>query len=239
MLKKWKNKQKNKTTRKSQKKRLAIKTTLCLIYFIVIIILFVSSYQLFEQKKEIIPWDKTKTTEEYTYMEISKMSERFAYFPETKTQIHFVIEKEKTGKWHTYLIAIKTKDYQKYKQIIDYSYERTNKIPTPIKVYGYPVMINQQLKSLAIKNIANFVPKENEIVITQENFESYLTNCYLDTTKTRKDKFSSILCITLFLLFIMVALFLFTIFDRDKIVDNLDNQLEKVEKKTKKIKKKR
>ena len=56
-------------------------------------------------------------------------------------------------------------------------------------------MIDDELKQLAIKNIKNFVPAENEVVITKDNFNTYLTNSYLDTTIPQRDEFSFILCI--------------------------------------------
>ena len=153
------------------------------------------------------------------------MSEKFAYYEEEKLGIHFVIEKEETGVWHTYLVGINEEDYDKYKDIIDYTYERTTKEPEPIKVYGYPEIIKDDLKQLAIKNIENFVPAENEVTITEENFETYLTNSYLDTTKEKTDYFSVNLFITLILLFIMIGLFIFTLFDKDKFIYSISEEL--------------
>lgn len=218
-----------------KEKRLAIKMFVCLVYLVIITILFVCSYRLFQEKKDIVPWSEVENVEDYTYIEIYKMSEKFAYFKENNVGIHFVIEKEDTGQWHTYLIAIDEDDYPKYKDIIDYTYERTKKIPQPIKVYGYPIIANTELKNLAIKNIPNFVPAENEVKITNENYETYLTNSYLDTTQKQKDRFSIILCISLALLFIVIALLLITIFDKDKLVDSLDEKLDEEIKKTKKM----
>ena len=221
-------------------KRLAIKMLICLLYLIVITILIVCSYQFFKEKKEIPSWSEVKNVEEYTYIEISKMSEKFAYYEEKNIGIHFVIEKEDTGRWHTYLVAINENDYNKYKAIIDYTYERTKEIPETIKVYGYPTIVDENLKNLAIKNIPNFVPAENEVTITSENYESYLTNSYLDTTIPKKEKFSVILCVTLFLLLATIILFIMTIIDKDKIVDNIDNKINDLNKKTKKfVKRKR
>lgn len=217
-----------------KEKRLAIKMLLCLVYLIIITILFVCSYKLFQEKKNVVSWSEVESVEDYTYIEIYKMSEKFAYFKENNVGIHFVIEKEDTGQWHTYLIAIDENDYHKYKDIIDYTYERTKEVPKPIKVYGYPVITKEDLKNLAIKNIPNFVPAENEVQITLDNYETYLTNSYLDTTQSQKDKFSIILCISLFLLFIVIGLLIFTIFDKDKIVDNLDDKLNEELKKIKK-----
>jgi len=212
-------------------KRLAIKMLICVLYLIAITALLVTSYKLFKEKQEIPSWSEVENVEEYTYIEISKMSEEFAYYAEKNISIHFVIEKEDTGKWHTYLVAIDKADYNKYKPIIDYTYERTKEIPQPIKVYGYPVIVDESLKNLAIKNIPNFVPAENEVTITKENYESYLTNSYLDTTIPKKEEFSITLCITLFFLIGTIILFIITIIDKDKIVDNIYNKTNELNKK--------
>ena len=163
------------------------------------------------------------------------MSEKFAYYKESNIGLHFIIEKESTGLWHTFIIAINEGDYAKYKDVIDYTYERTTKIPEPIRVYGYPVIVNEEIKTLAIKNLPNFIPAENEVKITIDNYETYLTNSYLDTTREEKDKFSFILFVSLLLLFTVIALLIVTIFDKDKIVDNIDEKLEQEIKKHKKL----
>lgn len=220
-------------------KKLTNKMFLCSIYLIVITILAVCSYRLFQEKYYAKPWGEVESVEEYSYIEVSKMSEKFAYYEEENLGIHFVIEKEDTGLWHTYLIGINEDEYNKYKDIIDYTYERTDKEPTPLKVYGYPEIIKEDLKELAIKNVANFVPAENEIKITKDNFETYLTNSYLNTTKEKTDRFSLALFISLILLFIMIALFIFTIFDKDKILYTIPEEFkEKVNNLTKKFKNK-
>ena len=207
-----------KVNKEKTEKKLTIKLILCIVYLIVITILFVCSYQLFQSKYSAKPWGEVESVDEYSYINVSRMSEKFAYYEKENIGIHFVIEKESTGVWHTYLIAIDENDYDKYKEIIDYTYERTKEEPKPLKVYGYPEIIKSDLKGLAIKNIVNFVPAENEVTITEDNFETYLTNSYLDTTKEKQDYFSIILFITLILLFIMMALFLFTVFDKNKVI---------------------
>lgn len=206
----------------SPEKRIAIKILLCSVYLVVITILSVCSYKIYKEKQNIKPWSEVSSANEYSYIEVSKMSEKFAYFSTSKKSIHFVIEQEETGAWYTYLIAIKESDYSKFKNIIDYTYERTNKKPNPIKVYGYPIVINDELKKLAIDNIVNFLPVENEVIITEDNFNDYLTNSYLDTTIKREDNFNGLLFISLLMLFIMIALFFITIFDKDKSVHDID-----------------
>lgn len=217
----------NKKKKKINEKRLAIKMLMCLVYLIIITILFVCSYKIFEEKNNIISWSEVVNIEDYTYMDIYKMSEKFAYYKNENIGIHFIIEKEETGQWHTYLIAIDEDDYNEYKAIIDYTYERTEKVPKPKRVYGYPVIASQELKELAIKNIDNFVPAENEVKISADNYETYLTNSYLDTTKSREDEFNIYLFASLMLLFIIFAMLIVTLLDRDKLVDKVDNKIEK------------
>lgn len=222
--------------KKVNTRRFTIKLLLCMVYMMIITILLVGSYKLFLQKKVIVPWKEVKSTEEYSYIEISKMSEKFAYYENENIGLHFVIEEEETGEWHTYVIAINEDTYKEYKDIIDYSYERTDKVPDKKQVFGYPTIMNSDLKEMILHNINNFLPAENEVEITIDNMDSYLTNSYLDTTKKHKEYFDILLFITLLLLFIMIALLIFTIFDRDRIVDNLDDKARKV--KTKKKSKK-
>lgn len=232
MLKKIKKKE-------TDEKRLTIKMLICITYLIVITLLIVCTYKLYQEKKFIPAWSEVENINEYTFIEVSKMSEKFAYYEEQNIGIHFVIEKEDTGMWHTYLIAIDESEYDKYKGIIDYTYERTTEVPEPIKVYGYPTIVDEDLKDMAIKNITSFVPAENEVTITKENYESYLTNSYLDTTLKKEEPFSIPLCITLISLVTVIVLFVITILDKDKIVDNIDNKISKIDQKTKRILKKR
>lgn len=220
---------------KVKENRLAIKMFLCSLYLIVITILLVCSYKLYKEKDNIKSFQEVQSTEDYTYIDVYKMSEKFAYFKDTNVGIHFVIEKENTGRWHTYIIAINEDEISEFKSIIDYTYGKTERIPDPIRIYGYPKITKDKVKELAIKNIKSFIPKENEVVITKDNFNDYLTNTYLDTTIEKKDSFNLVLFITLLLLLVVIVLFALTIIDKDKIVDDVEKEL----KKTKKILKRR
>lgn len=215
---------------KVKENRLAIKMFLCSLYLIVITILLVCSYKLYKEKDSIKSFQKVESIEDYTYIDVYKMSEKFAYFKDTNIGIHFVIEKEDTGRWHTYLIAINEDEISTFKNIIDYTYGKTERIPDPVRVYGYPKVVKDKIKELAIKNIKSFIPKENEVVITNENYNDYLTNTYLDTTMEKKDDFNMVLFITLLLLFVVIVLFILTLIDKDKIVDDVEKELKKTKK---------
>ena len=102
---------KRKKKRKINFSRLAIKILMCLIYMIVIGILSFCSYQLYQEKNVIKSWQEVENVEDYTFIKINRMSEKFAYFEETNVGIHFAIEIEKDGLWRTYLVAIDEDDY--------------------------------------------------------------------------------------------------------------------------------
>lgn len=216
--------------KKVKENRLVIKMFLCSLYLVVITILLVCSYKLYKEKEEIKSFQEVESIEDYTYIDVYKMSEKFAYFKDTNIGIHFVIEKENTGKWHTYLIAINEDEIEKFRSILDYTYEKTDRVPDKVRVYGYPKVTKDKVKELAIKNIKLFLPNENEVTITNENYNDYLTNTYLDTTKEKEDTFNLVLFITLLLLVVVIILFVLTIVDKDKIVDDVEKELKKTKK---------
>ena len=210
--------------KKVKRKRVFVKTILCLVYLGIMAILFTCSYRLYRENKKILSWNEVESVEDYTYFDISRMSEKFAESKKENIGYHFVTIQEDQDGWNTYIVAINENEYQTYKSIIAYMYERTDKKPDSIRVYGYPTIIKDEIKELAISNISAFIPSDTEIVIDTENYEQYLTNCYLNTTKEKKDDFNVILCISLFLLFIVFVLFVLTIIDKDKIVDSLSEE---------------
>ena len=218
----------------SNKKAITTKILLCSLYFIIMTILFVAAYTVFKDKNSIKSFSKVDSTNNYSYINISRMSEKFAYYEKANIGIHFVIETEDTGKWHMYLIAINENQLYKYKDIINYTYNSKGKEPKRLKVYGYPTLITDQLKQMAIKHINDFLPKDNEVTITNENFEEYLSNCYLDTTISQKNNFSIVLFILLFLIFIMFCLTIYTISDNNRVVKRISKLIKKIKKKRKK-----
>lgn len=228
-----------KKLKKINRFRLLIKFLLCITYIFIMMILVFVSFKLFKEEKKIVKWKDVEQTDQYSYIEISEMSEAFAEIG--NKQFHFVIEKEKSGVWHTYLIAIKKSDYGKYKNLIDATYERIENTNEVIKVYGYPIKINKNVKELAIKNIKNFVPIDNQVVLTEDNFEQYLTNTYLDTTIKKTRKLNYFILALLLMALVLFILLIFTIFDKVKKVDEAYNMIGKDTKykgKKKKLKKK-
>ena len=219
-------------------RKFTIKLFLILLYLILITILFVVSFSIYKNTRKTTPFRNVKSTNEYAEIEISKMSDKFAYYKENDIGIHYVTETEDTGIWHTYIIAIKESDISKYQDIIDYSYGKTNVAPDRIIVRGYPVEINDELKELSIKHLNEFLPSYNAVQITNENYNDYLTNCYLDTTISRENKLSIGLIISLVLLLIVLILLIYTIKENNKIVTGIDRKIEKHKRRFIRIKKK-
>ena len=218
--------------------KLTIKLFLCLLYFIIIGILIVTAYSLYKDDKTIDTFNNAKTTEDYCKITISKMSDKIAFYKNKNIGIHYVIEYENTGKWHTYLIAINENDIDKYKSIIDYTYGKTKDIPQTIDVYGYPVLINKELKEIALKHIKDFVPESNEVEITNDNFSDYLTNSYLDTTKPQVEHFNMLLCLTLLLILFMFLLMIYTLCTNTALVKSIDHTIERNKRRLKRLKSK-
>ena len=74
---------------------------------------------------------------------------------------------------------------------------------------------------MAIKNINNFLPSTNEVKINNENYENYLTNSYLDTTKKKEEIISPMLILISSLLIIVLLLFILVIIDKNILVDKI------------------
>lgn len=218
--------------------KLTIKLFLSLLYFIIIGILLVTAYYLYLDDKKIDSFNNAKTTTDYSKINISKMSEKIAYYKDKDIGIHYVIEYENSGVWHTYLVAINESEIKRFKQIIDYTYGKTKDIPKTITVYGYPVLINNELKEIAIKHIKEFVPESNEVEITKDNFSDYLTNSYLDTTKEQVKSFNYLLLLTLLLILFMIFLMIYTLCNNTKLVKSIDHTIERNKKRIKRIKSK-
>ena len=197
---------------KEKKKRIFVKTILCLIYSVIMAILFICSFRLYQEKEEIRPITEIDNIEEYTYITIDKMSEKFAFSEETNLGFHFVKENE-----NYYVIAINENEISTYQSIIDYTYEKTTKEPDTIRAFGYLVQMKDYNKQLAIDNMNQFVKEE----IKEEDYEKVFSNFYLDTTREKQEEFNIILFGSVFLLFLVVVLLILTIIDKDKIVDTI------------------
>lgn len=209
----------------SKGKRRLIKTIMCLIYIMVMGVLFLCAYRLYEENNKILSWNKIQKTEDYTYMDIIKMSPKFADSRESNIGYHFVTLERK--EWSTYIIAINENEIETYKAMIEYSTGKTEKKPDEIRIYGYPSIIEDDIKEIALSKIVEFIP---ETSIQEDEYESYFTNCYLDTTKEQRKEFNIIIFVILLLSFIVFILLFLTIIDKDKIVDTISEKEEEEEK---------
>lgn len=184
------------------KKNIFYKLILSTIFLLVMIVLFTSSYFIYTTNRKIPYY--TKDSQNYSYLEIEEMSESFARIG--KKELHFVRDKK-----NIYVIAINKKDQKKYQEMIDYTYEKS-KEKKKLKIFGYPIEKNTQIKNLEIKYINKFLSYEEKIEINENNYQTYLANTYLDTTINSFYKFNYIVFILLLLLAIVTYLFIKVIF---------------------------
>ena len=209
--------------KQKQKKnyRMLIKLSLSVIYIFVIGILMFSAYRIYEEDRKVIHWNDIITIEDYAYLNIGEMSEAFAEIG-NKT-IHFTIETFDDETWRISLIAINKDTMEHFKEIIDYSYERIETRPNSIRVYGYARAINPKLKELVIENLENFIPYDRRFELNEDNFKEYFSNVYLDTTIDKTENINPTIIIILVMKLILIVLFIFTIMNKDKLVDEVDN----------------
>ena len=65
--------------------------------------------------------------------------------------------------------------------------------------------------------------------ITEDNYEDYLTNSYLDTTKKKQEIVNPLLTLTTTSLLVVLLLLILVIIDKDFIVDKIISQKNKKE----------
>ena len=205
-------------------RKISIKLLLTILYLIIIFILFVSAFSIYKDENRIINFNNVKTTEDYSYILVDKLSDKFAYYNDQKIGMYFARAKEPTGTWHAYIVAIKDSDINNYKTLMKKDNVKTKKI------YGYPILINDELKTIALNHINDFLPVENEVKITKDNFTSYLTNCYLDTTTSYNKPFSYPLFLVMLVLLTVVFLMIYTLSENNKIVKSISKRINKITK---------
>ena len=59
----------------------------------VITILFVCGYKIYKEDNDPIKYQEATSTDDYSYIEVSKMSEKFKKKKKNNIGIHFVVEK--------------------------------------------------------------------------------------------------------------------------------------------------
>ena len=185
-------------------KKSVIKTLIVLSIFLVLCFLFYITYYIYNNSRKIEEYNKN--TSNYSYLTIKEMSEAFATIDQK--QLHFI----KNIKNNIYIVAIPKKYENKYQEIIDYTYRKTNKTKT-IKVYGLPIKANREIKDLVIKYINKFLPFQEQIPITNENYKEYIPNTILDTTIKETYTFNYIV----FILFLIFGIFFLLLIFSKKI----------------------
>lgn len=164
--------------------------------FFLLFLLFYATYFIYMKSQKVGYYQKNNTN--YSFLIISEMSDAFAEVGQK--EFHFVKDLES----HVYIVAISKDEKKKYQGIIDYTYGKSNH-KEQIKVYGYPILENEQIHRLIIKYINKFLPYEEHLDISEENYSNYFFNTYLDTTIQKMDQFN----IIVFLLFLLFILFFY------------------------------
>lgn len=212
--------------RKRNGYRTLIKLVVCVIHIVVIMILGFCSFRVYKSGDKPIHLSNVEKDTQYSYLDVFEMSKKITNIGKDK-QLHFVIEKTENDKWYTYLVAIEKKDENKFKDMIAYTEQETDKVPEKIRLYGYPVKINDEIKKETIKKSSDFLGSSKEKSnLSSENFEQYLTSYYLDSTVAQHHEFNYIMLILALMIVVLLITLILVIFDRDKLVDEVDKITE-------------
>ncbi len=180
------------------KKSILYRFTFSIIFLIIICILFFSSYFIYTKSRKIAYY--TSKNKDYSYLEIVEMSDSFADIG--NKELHFVRDNK-----NIYVVAISKKEIKGYQNVMNYTYGKTKERKT-MKIYGYPISKNNQIKKLEMKYINYFLPYEERININYHNYNQYLFDTYLDTTINPLYQFNYIVFLLLLLFAILLFIFI-------------------------------
>lgn len=159
-----------------------------IILIIAIITMVVSSafaiYLHLNSNKEAVDAFSTDEKGAYVNYTVELLTEYVAtYTTDSKVDKYYVASDGN----YLMILKIKDSDISKFKDIIDYTYGKTEVDPEPLKVNGVYKQIPSELRKIVIeyynKNLSN------KVTMTTDNFEDYFGICYIDTSATPYDNY--------------------------------------------------
>lgn len=170
------------------KKKLKLKnsviTILVVILFLFIsFILFSAAYFIYKNNREVSYYNGDKN---YSYIEVSSISNPIA--------------ESKGGKFY----FVTDKDDKIY--VVFISDKKIKKIKNKTRIYGYPTVIDDDLRNIIIKDINKNLSYDKRLDINDKNYKDYVTGYFLDSTVNAKYKFNYIVFILLILFYTFIIL---------------------------------
>jgi len=133
-----------------------------------------------QQLPEPIKIVNTNSADEYASIDVQFLTDSFA--SDDEDEYRFAMDKDN----YMSIVVLNKNDVEILKDINDYTYSEDNSIETPatLKILGMTQEIPADLKKLAIES---YNENYGESILTENNFEEYVKNIYLNTKLSPRD----------------------------------------------------
>lgn len=117
---------------------------------------------------------------EYTCIEATMLTDGFAEYTGDDQSAFFAIDDERF-----YIVSMKDSEYDKYEDLVKYTFGETDEEPEPVRFCGYTETIPDQMRKYGVEYYNEIFETE----ITATDFTRYFKD-YIDTTRKPEDDFS-------------------------------------------------
>lgn len=130
-----------------------------------------------DREEDIYAFDVAEYSESRQFVEFEMISYPFASFELNDTQgLYFVFDEDMC----TYIVCMNNNRLEEeFAEIYEYTFSDTVEAPKVGRVEGYSMEIDEEIRDIAIEEF-NYMWGEE--IATEQNFEEYFGNYYLDTT---------------------------------------------------------
>jgi len=158
--------------------------------------------QISNDKENIQTFNPFSAESNYSKLTPEYLSDKFATEYDDSVNYLFAIDKDN----NSYIVAVKAKDMDQYKDLINYTYSTTGNAPAAVTLQGTPRKIDSEITDLAVDSFNTFCDSD---VVNTSNFNSVFGDYYLDTTQLPSGNYTFMsVCIFLFLVCAFIYIYL-------------------------------
>jgi len=155
-----------------------------------------------KSKENVQTFNPKSAESSYSKLTPEYLSDEFAAEYDDSINYLFAIDKDN----NPYIVAVKAKEMDQYKDIIDYTYSSTGSAPAAVTLQGTPRKIDDEITGLAVDSFNTFY---NSNVVNTSNFNTVFGDYYLDTTQQPSGNYAFMsLCIFAFLVLAFIYIYL-------------------------------
>jgi len=153
-------------------------------------------------KESVQLFNSQSAESSYSKLTPDYLSDEFAAEYDDSVYYLFAIDKDNNA----YIVAVKAKDMDQYKDIIEYTYSSVANAPAAVTLQGTPRKIDDEITNFAIDSFNTFY---NSDVVNSSNFNTVFGNYYLDTTQQPSGNYTFMsVCIFFFFVLVFIGIYL-------------------------------